>query len=379
MDILIVSPFYNESPQRKSGLIRLTKEMSKYPKVNITVISSRVEGAKKVEEINSHLKIYRFRPTLYMPNLPYIFDLFQLLKILRVCKKEQCDVIVGYSLQFFSCFCAAVSSVLLKRPFICRIVGESKTTKFGYLDFFSDIYDSVFGHLTLKLSDKILVQSKNMQKRPLELGTDPNKISIVADGIYPDTFKNKRDHAKIRRNIGIQNSKVIVSFISRLFKQKGVKDLLLIANQLSHDNKDILFLIAGRGSLEKKVERESKLSENILYLGFRNDVPDLLSISDIFILPSYTEGLSPAILEALASGVPVITTKVGANLDVLKDKVNGYIISAGKTEEMKEAILQLAKRESLRKKMGDQNVQKVIESFNIKNVARKFIEELLSL
>ncbi|MFX1503844.1 MAG: hypothetical protein ACFFDH_22980, partial [Promethearchaeota archaeon] len=72
MNLVVVTPFFNEKPNRKSSLILLVKELSKY--VDITIISSKVEGTKNKEVINPNLRIFRFKPTLYLPKLPYTLD-----------------------------------------------------------------------------------------------------------------------------------------------------------------------------------------------------------------------------------------------------------------------------------------------------------------
>lgn len=111
MNILFVTPFYYELPQKKIGLMRLTEELSKYAKV--IVLSAQVEGAKKYEE-SGNLKIYRVKPLLYLKSLPYTFTPFLIRDIINIYKKENIDVVIAVAEQFWSSFMAALAKGFIK-------------------------------------------------------------------------------------------------------------------------------------------------------------------------------------------------------------------------------------------------------------------------
>ncbi|MFX0105923.1 MAG: glycosyltransferase family 4 protein [Candidatus Hodarchaeota archaeon] len=353
------------------------QELSKY--ANITIISSQVEGTKSKEIINPNLRIYRFKPTAYLPKLPYTLDFLLIKRIHRYCKNNRCDVIIGYSLQFFSCFSAAIAAKACNIPFICRIVGASKTTNKIGIELISKLYDRSLAKITLKLAKKVLVQSKSLMSRPLELGLSPSKIAIVEDGIDFERFSQEFDRESLKRNLNITNSKVVISFISRLFELKGIEDLILVAKKILKEGENVLFLIAGTGSLEKKVKKITKNVENIIYLGYRKDVPNLLAISDIYVLPSYSEGLSPAILEAMASGLPVVTTRVGSNPDMFINGKFDSLIEPGDISNLKKILIKFIHDTPLRKELGSLNRKNVQENFDLKKTAIKFLAEIEKL
>jgi len=372
-----VAPFFNEKPNRKSSLILLVNELSKY--VDITIISSKVERTKKKEIINPKLRIFRFKPTVYLPKLPYTLDFLLIKKILKICKKQKCDLIIGYSLQFFSCFSAAIAAKLSKIPFICRIVGESNTTNKNGIEILSKIYDKTFARMTLKLANKIFVQTRNLISRPLKLGAPLKKVCIVEDGIDFARFSEITDVVALRKNLKIEQSKIVITFISRIFELKGIEDLLIVSKQILKEYENVVFLIAGKGSLEKKLEKEVKITKNLVYLGFRKDVPNLLAISDIYVLPSYSEGLSPAILEAMASGLPVVTTNVGSNPDININGKHGSLIKPGDQYNLKKNIINLIQNESLRKELGTLNRKNIQENFDLRKTTLKFLGEIKKL
>jgi len=372
-----VAPFFNEKPNRKSSLILLVNELSKY--VDITIISSKVEGTESKEIINPNLRIYRFKPTIYLPKLPYTLDFLLIKRIIKICKKQKCDIIIGYSIQFFSCFSAVIAAKLSKIPFICRIVGASNTTKKNGIEILSKIYDKSFSKITLKLADKILVQTKSLISRPLELGAPLSKISIVEDGIDFARFSGITGADSLRKSLKIEKSQIVITFISRIFELKGIEDLIVVSKQILNEYENVIFIIAGKGSLEKKLENEAKRTKNIMYLGFRKDVPDLLAISDIYVLPSYSEGLSPAILEAMASGLPVVTTNVGSNPDININGKHGYLINPGDQFNLKKNIINLIQNESLRKDLGILNKKNIQDNFDLKITTLKFLGEIKKL
>ena len=291
----------------------------------------------------------------------------------------KCDILIGYSLQFFSCFSAAIAAKLNKIPFVCRIVGASATTNKGGIELFSKIYDKSLAKITLKLADIILVQTKSMIKRPLYLGASLSKIIVVEDGIDFTRFSGNINVKDIRKELNIDDSKIVISFISRLFELKGIEDLLDTAKEIIQEDESVIFLIAGMGSLERKVKREASLEKNLIYLGYRNDVPNLLAISDIYVLPSYSEGLSPAILEAMGSGLPVVTTNVGSNPDISINGEENYLFEPGDKLSLKKIMIRLIHDKSLREEMGKYNKKKIQQNFDLKDTTIKFLNIIKNL
>ncbi len=291
----------------------------------------------------------------------------------------KCDILIGYSLQFFSCFSAAIAAKLNKIPFVCRIVGASATTNKGGIELFSKIYDKSLAKITLKLADIILVQTKSMIKRPLYLGASLSKIIVVEDGIDFTRFSGNINVKDIRKELNIDDSKIVISFISRLFELKGIEDLLDTAKEIIQEDESVIFLIAGMGSLERKVKREASLEKNLIYLGYRNDVPNLLAISDIYVLPSYSEGLSPAILEAMGSGLPVVTTNVGSNPDIGINGEENYLFEPGDKLSLKKIMIRLIHDKSLREEMGKYNKKKIQQNFDLKDTTIKFLNIIKNL
>lgn len=155
-----------------------------------------------------------------------------------------------------------------------------------------------------------------------------------------------------------------IVFIGHLQKSKGVFEII----ELAKKHPDIKFLLVGPKS--KEVEKIETVI-NVKYLGVldRNSVFNLLSKSDIFLFPSHTEGFSNAMLEAMAVGLPIIATNVGANNDMISDQ-GGFITAVSDVEAMSKAI-ELMQDPSIRQKMSNWNIEKVKSNYLIDEVMKK--------
>ena len=147
---------------------------------------------------------------------------------------------------------------------------------------------------------------------------------------------------------------------------------------LRDEQPNIHAAIAGEGpsrwQLDKQV-RANGMDRIVHLLGHRSDVPALLAAADIFALPSHREGLPLALLEAMASGLPVIATDVGGCCEVIENGRNGILISPGSPEQMARAIKRLALDEGLRRALGDAARQTIEQRFSIDRMVRQ-VEEL---
>lgn len=134
-------------------------------------------------------------------------------------------------------------------------------------------------------------------------------------------------------------------------------------------------VLAGDGSLRKRVEMKVKrlgLKDKVDFLGWRSDTPLLLENCDVFVLSSDWEGFGSVLVEAMASGKPIVATKVGGVPEVVEDGVTGFLVPPQDSDALASAILRLAKDEKLRKMMGNKGRERVVEEFDISLTARRY-------
>jgi glycosyltransferase involved in cell wall biosynthesis len=140
---------------------------------------------------------------------------------------------------------------------------------------------------------------------------------------------------------------------------------------------DVRFLIIGDGGLKKQLMDLSSnlgVSKNVMFLGFRSDIPELLSVMDVLVLASLREGFSNAILEAMAAMKPVVATNVGGNPEVIIDGVTGLIVPPKDPHSMAQAILNLLQNEDLAQQMGEAGRRRVENHFTIDVITQKYIQ-----
>jgi len=159
-----------------------------------------------------------------------------------------------------------------------------------------------------------------------------SKIVIIRNGVNLSPFDHGAKRAEIRDSLGIDKSTLAVVAVANLIRYKGHFDLLEAIALLKFDLCIRKFFLVGRddgiGKELKHKAKELGIEDQIRFLGARNDVPQILAGTDIFVLPSHEEGSSNALLEAMATGVPIIATDVGGNSEALHFGKFGWLVPA---------------------------------------------------
>jgi len=210
-----------------------------------------------------------------------------------------------------------------------------------------------------------------------------NGKSYHINGIGVDILNNdisKTDKEIKLQELNLSNEKFICITVGELNKNKNHENIIKAIAETK--NKNIILLICGLGNKKtrlKKLTEELQVDKQIYFLGFRNDVKQLLEISDVFILASYREGLSRSIMEAMAVGLPCIVSKIRGNVDLIDEEKGGYLINPNKSNEMAIKITNLVNDEKLRNDMGEYNKEKVKQNDieNVKKEMRKIYEEVI--
>lgn len=150
------------------------------------------------------------------------------------------------------------------------------------------------------------------------------------DGIGVDLKKfqkiEKFDEEELKMRLGISPGQTVILTVAEMIPRKNYKTALRALKKLGHCN--FTYLICGDGKQENDLKQEAiklGIAKQVKFLGFRKDVSEIYKISDIFLFPSYQEGLSVALIEAMAAGLPVIGSKIRGNVDLIKEGKGGYL------------------------------------------------------
>ncbi|WP_159931248.1 glycosyltransferase [Oceanicoccus sp. KOV_DT_Chl] len=170
------------------------------------------------------------------------------------------------------------------------------------------------------------------------------KIVTIENGIDPSRFNISIDTDAKRLALGINQSGPIIGLAVRHSKQKGICYLLDAMPFVISKIPNITLLIAGSGELTETLKSQAQrlgLNENVKFIGPRLDIPELLQLFDLYVLPSLWEGLPMVILEAMAAGCPVLATDVGGNYKAIENGVNGCLVEASCSESLAHNIVEL--------------------------------------
>lgn len=193
---------------------------------------------------------------------------------------------------------------------------------------------------------------------------------VIYNGIPTHRFVHQSKEANIKKE-----NDLVLLHIGRFEQQKNHRLLVEVFRYTIKEYPQMQLWLMGDGSLKPDIEefvKRNGLDKKVLFLGIRNDVPEVLSKSDIFILSSNWEGVPMSILEAMAAGKPVIATKVGGIPELVKDGETGILVSPGDKETLAQAILRLAKDPELRQRMGKEGQRRAIERFDIAQTSREY-------
>lgn len=244
----------------------------------------------------------------------------------------------------------------------------------------------VLKHVDCSISNSTFTEKKTHE-------VYPSKHSVVIPpGVDINRFYHQARIANLRHNLNIAAGDIFVLAIGKFIPRKGFEYLIEAFNHIVHQRKitNMKLRIGGRGPLRSKYEQMIDQYSLGDYIGFLEyikdeDIPSYYSEADIFVLPSIvdergdTEGLGVVFLEANACRTPVIGSKVGGILDVIKDGANGFYVQQKNSMDLAEKIMRLSDEKELRDKMGENGRKLVEEQFNWETLANKIIDVYNSL
>lgn len=235
--------------------------------------------------------------------------------------------------------------------------------------------------LTNPLTDAVEVNSVTGGKAAAkDLGVPTGKIEVVLPGLDLGEFEPTVERDMVRAELGVESSKHLVLYIGRLRPVKGVEyGIKAFAKALTQYPK-MHMALAGEGAQRSELESlvgALGITENVSFLGVRNDLPDLLSAADSVLMPSLTEGFPRVAVEAMAAGKPVIATEVGGVPEAITHRESGILVPAKDIESMSMALVDLVRDVDLQERLRTAARMHVEQNYSVeKYVAR--LDEIYS-
>ncbi|MBI5740615.1 MAG: glycosyltransferase [Nitrospirae bacterium] len=190
----------------------------------------------------------------------------------------------------------------------------------------------------------------------------PTKVEVIHNAVDISRFDSVTRETS-RQKLCIAPESLVIGTVGRLIEQKGHIYLIEALHAVREAVPQIKLVLAGSGTLETSLKNEVSakgLDEHVMFLGQRRDIPDILKAMDIFVLPSLWEGLPMVLLEAMASGLPIVATSVSGVTEIVRDEINGIIVPARNKTALAGAIIGLS-ADSVKRKAFGRSGRKMVE------------------
>jgi glycosyltransferase involved in cell wall biosynthesis len=298
------------------------------------------------------------------------FDFRLIQGLARVFQEEKPDLIHSHGVKA-NFFCRLAARSLPRVPIITTI---HSVLRYDYPNPLAYFLASRMELWTRKWNDHYIAISNSIKQSLEADGVKPQEITLIHHGIPIEEFQVEEETSAIRASLGVPEDAFVIGTVSRLVAVKGLTDLMQAFILLADEHPHIHWLVIGDGPEKETLQamaREANVDTRVHFAGFRQDVPRCLQAMDVFISPSYSEGLGLSLLEAMAAKKPVISTMVGGISDFLVDYLNGLVIPTKNPEEIKQNILILMEDESLRVKLAEAGHLTVKKEYTLTHMAMK--------
>lgn len=227
-----------------------------------------------------------------------------------------------------------------------------------------------------RYTDGLIVINKEDEKNAQKfLLRNKGKIwHIKGIGLNKESLRTRTKYLRERKKLKVPLDHVLLVNVGELNKNKN--QIQIIKMMRAFKNSKIICFICGRGSkmiVYENLIKKYHLEKQVILMGYREDISDILKAADIFIFPSKREGLPVALMEAMQAGLPVVCSKIRGNVDLIKEGKGGYLITAGCEKDYANKIKKLAYNHNLRERMGNWN-QTQIKKYSLKRVDLKMRE-----
>jgi len=216
--------------------------------------------------------------------------------------------------------------------------------------------------LKREILDKFSLKKDNF--RPIINGVDTERFSI-----------NTEASTRLRNELGLSESVMVIGSVGRLVKVKNYKSLLSAFAQLNSSLSNVHLVLAGdgpeRAHLEEQILKHG-LSKKVHLLGRRDDIPQIMNLLDIFILPSFSEGLSNTLLEAMSCGTPVVACDVGGNKEIIRQDITGFLYESNNVNDLCSILSELSRDKDRIIRLSKQSREHILANYSLNRMVTNY-------
>ncbi len=300
-------------------------------------------------------------------------DIVALLRLYRLFRKEDFDIVHTHTAK-----AGALGRLAARFAGVPKIVHTSHGHNFyGYFGPVRSKLVVMVERFISYFTDKINALTE-LEKQDLASYkvAQPAKIVVINSGLELDRYRKININAGEKRSeLRVGQDTILVGMISRLETVKGPEYFIEAARLIAEKFPEVRFIVAGDGSLRSKLEFQCKklhISDKLIFIGWREDIPEILSVLDILVMPSLNEAVGRILIEAGACGKPVVATRVGGIPEVVKDNQTGILVPPGDAHGLARAVISLLEDEKKRQRMGETAKNWVDDKFSASRMVKGF-------
>lgn len=289
------------------------------------------------------------------------------LKLAYIYKKERADIIHTHN--YYAGLYGIPAAKLLGIPVVHGLHGLDYDASTGA------VINAKKEGMVCRMADRLSCVSASLEKTATrDFGVDPDKVSLVVNGVDFKSFSVRHQGPAARDELGIEPDSLVIGSVGRLHYQKNYK-LLLRAFAELRGYGGLKLILVGDGEERVRLSALAKdlgIHQHVVFAGQRGDIPKMLSVMDIFVLPSFLEGMSNTILEAMCAGLPVVASATGGNPELVEDRMSGLLFESDSLDALTSRLKELITNPGLRSELGSRALNAALGRFSIKAMVERY-------
>jgi L-malate glycosyltransferase len=332
---------------------------------SIIVVARRFDAGQKAIERAHGLEVVRLS---FGPGVLRVFDgVYQLLiPFLMFLRRNEFDIVHIHTIKIAGLI-ALLTAKILRKKTIQKIpnVGFS-----GIFESWKMLLGAIRSRIFTSFADSIVAMSENSLQAMKSVGYPESRIFRITNGVVPENVVSK--------DVTRKEECLNIIFLGRLAPKKGILDLLdaweLILSACGKATAELN--IFGQGPMERQIKKiiaAKSLTGSVHMCGHTNDVKSVLAAADILVLPSYEEGNPNSVLEAMAAGLPIVSTKVGGTANLVGAAGGAFLCEPGDIRGLSEILLRLVRDKNMRLETGRNMRERILKHFSIAEIKNKYV------
>lgn len=342
--------------------------------VAVTIVTSRFDNKWARQEVMERVTVVR----LYSPRIKVVGALFFLtcLAGYLIKNRNHYSLIHTFQIGYTSSLSILMGS-LLNKPSLLKLASSGRGGDIQRAR--RTLWGRVFLYVAKKAS-RIIMVSKTVEQELMAEAVNPEKLCRISNGVNLKGYDKEGNKKQTRNKLKIPDRKTVI-YTGRLSPEKGVDFLLRCFSKVTQSTICQLIIIA-EGPEKKRVMKridQLALTDVMLVIPTVDEIAPYLKAADLFVLPSQFEGLSNSLLEAMACGLPVISTNVGGSIDIIENGVNGLLVEYNDEDGLSQAISHVLGDSDLAFSLGKHARETVEKKHNIGSIAGEYLNVYNSL